>query len=82
MKGTNALLIIILVALCGSMYMSYTNYQQMQVLRQENATLWVKLDSVQQIVNKKPVQQKAAPAPEAGRSDEPPQFPCHCAEPH
>lgn len=63
MKGTNALLIIILVALCGSMYMSYTNYQQMQVLRQENATLWVKLDSVQQIVNKKPVQQKAAPAP-------------------
>ena len=63
MKGTNALLIIILVTLCGSMYMSYTNYRQMQVLRQENATLWVKLDSVQQIVNKKPVQQKAAPAP-------------------
>lgn len=63
MKGTNALLIIILVALCGSMYMSYTNYRQMQVLRQENATLWVKLDSVQQIVNKKPVQQRAAPAP-------------------
>ena len=63
MKGTTALLIIILVALCGSMYMSYTNYRQMQVLRQENATLWVKLDSVQQIVNKNPVQQKAAPAP-------------------
>ena len=62
MKGSTALLIIILVALSGSMYMSYTNYQQLQLLRQENATLWVKLDSVQQIVNKKPVKQKAAPA--------------------
>jgi hypothetical protein len=36
--------------------------QQIQLLRQENSTLWVKLDSVQQIVNKKPVKQKAAPA--------------------
>ena len=62
MKGNTALLIIILVALCGSMYMSYTNFQQIQLLRQENPTLWVKLDSVQQIVNKKPVKQKAAPA--------------------
>ena len=62
MKGNTALLIIILVALCGSMYMSYTNFQQIQMLRQENTTLWVKLDSVQQIVNKKPVKQKAAPA--------------------
>lgn len=62
MKVNTALLIIILVALCGSMYMSYTNFQQIQLLRQENTTLWVKLDSVQQIVNKKPVKQKAAPA--------------------
>ena len=35
----------------------------MQLLRQENTTLWVKLDSVQQIVNKKPIRQKAASAP-------------------
>ena len=62
MKGNTALLIIILVATCGSMYMSYTNFQQIQMLRQENTTLWVKLDSVQQIVNKKPIKQKAAPA--------------------
>lgn len=32
------------------------------MLRQENSMLWEKLDSVQQIVNKKPVKQKAAPA--------------------
>lgn len=62
MKANTALLIIILVALAGSLYMSYTNLQQIQILRQENTTLWVKLDSVQQIVNKKPVKQKAAPA--------------------
>ena len=62
MKGNTALLIIILLALGGSLYLSYTNFQQIQLLRQENTTLWVKLDSVQQIVNKKPVKQKAAPA--------------------
>ena len=62
MKGNTALLIIILVALGGSIFLSYTNFQQIQLLRQENTTLWVKLDSVQQIVNKKPVKQKSAPA--------------------
>ena len=62
MKGNTALLIIILVALGGSIFLSYTNFQQIQLLRQENTALWVKLDSVQQIVNKKPVKQKAAPA--------------------
>ena len=65
MKGNTALLIIILVALGGSLYLSYSNLQQIQLLRQENTTLWVKLDSVQQIVNKKPVKQKAAPAPQS-----------------
>lgn len=61
MKGSTALLILILLALCGSLFLSYSNFQQIQLLRQENTTLWVKLDSVQQIVNKKPVKQKAAP---------------------
>ncbi len=62
MKGNTALLIIILVALGVSLYMSYSNLQQVHMLRQENSMLWEKLDSVQQIVNKKPVKQKAAPA--------------------
>ena len=62
MKGNTALLIIILVALGASLYLSYSNLQQVNLLRQENAVLWEKLDSVQQIVNKKPVKQKAAPA--------------------
>lgn len=62
MKGNTALLIIILVAFGASLYMSYSNLQQVHMLRQENSMLWEKLDSVQQIVNKKPVKQKAAPA--------------------
>ena len=62
MKGNTALLIIILVALGASLYMSYSNLQQVHMLRQENSMLWEKLDSVQQIVNKKPVKQKATPA--------------------
>ena len=65
MKGNTVLLIIILLAVGGSLYLSYSNMQQIQLLRQENSTLWVKHDSVQQIVNKKPVKQKAAPAPQS-----------------
>jgi hypothetical protein len=60
MKGNTTLLIVILVALGGSLYISYSNLQQVHLLRQENSMLWEKLDSVQQIVNKKPVKQKAA----------------------
>ena len=62
MKGNTVLLIIILVAIGGSLYMSYSNLQQVHLLRKENSMLWEKLDSIQQIVNKKPVKQKAVPA--------------------
>mgnify|MGYP002516993899 FL=1 len=62
MKGNTALLVLIFIALCGTLFLSYTNFQQIQLLRQENTNLWVKLDSVQQISSKKPVAQKAAPA--------------------
>ena len=65
MKSNTALLIIILVALGASLYLSYSNLQQVHLLRQANTMLWEKLDSVQQIVNKKPVKQKAAPTPQA-----------------
>lgn len=69
MKGNTVLSVIILLVLGGSMYLSYMNIKQVQLLRQENTALWVKLDSVQQIVNKKPVKQKAAPATQsAGRT--------------
>ena len=62
MKGNTALLVLMLIALCGTLFLSYTNFQQLQLLRQENTNLWIKLDSVQWISSKKPVAQKAAPA--------------------
>lgn len=43
-------------------FLSYTNFQQLQLLRQENTNLWIKLDSVQRISSKKPVTQEAASA--------------------
>ena len=66
MKGNTVLLLIILLALGGSLYMSYTNFQQIQLLRQENTTLWVKLDSVQQIVKMKAVKPQPAPKKSTG----------------
>lgn len=65
MKGNTVLVIIILVTIGGSLYLSYSNLQQVHLLRQENTLLWEKLDSVQQIVNKKPVTQKTAPSPQS-----------------
>lgn len=62
MKGNTVLLVLILLMLSGTMFLSYTNFRQIQVLRQENTNLWIKIDSVQQITNKKPVKQKSAPA--------------------
>ena len=42
MKGNTALLVLILIALCGTLFLSYTNFQQLQLLRQENTNLWIK----------------------------------------
>ena len=62
MKGKTVLLVLIAIMLCGTLFLLYTNFQQIQVLRQENTNLWMKVDSVQQICSKKPVKQSAAPA--------------------
>lgn len=61
MKGNTILLILILLSLCGCLVLSHTNFQQIQMLRQENTNLWIKIDSVQQICNKRPQRQTAAP---------------------
>jgi TonB family protein len=60
MKGNTVLLVIIAILLSAILYLSYTNFQQIQVLRQENTNLWEKIDSVQQICSKKPVKQSSA----------------------
>ena len=60
MKGNTVLLVIIAILLSAILYLSYTNFQQIQGLRQENTNLWEKIDSVQQICSKKPVKQSSA----------------------
>ena len=39
MKGNTVLLILMFILLCGSLFLSYTNFRQIQVLRQENTGL-------------------------------------------
>lgn len=63
MKGNTVLLILIFLLLCGTLYLSYTNFQYIQILRLENTNLWVKIDSVQQICNNQPQKQRAATVP-------------------
>lgn len=63
MKGNTLLLAAIAALLCGSLYLSYMNFQQMQQLRQENTDMLMKIDSLQQVFAKAPQVQPAAPAP-------------------
>lgn len=53
MKTNTVLLVLIFLLLCGTLFLSFTNLKQVQLLRQENTCLWMKLDSVQQVCNKK-----------------------------
>lgn len=43
MKANTILLALLTILLTGTFYYSYTGVQQIQVLRQENAHLWLKI---------------------------------------
>lgn len=60
MKTNTVLLVLIFLLLCGTLFLSFTNFKQVQLLRQENTCLWMKLDSVQQVCNKKAAKQASA----------------------
>lgn len=64
MKTNTVLLVLIFLILCGTLFLSFTNFKQVQLLRQENTCLWMKLDSVRQVCNKKAVKQ-ASTAPKS-----------------
>ena len=49
MKGSSALLLITTILLVVVLFLSLTNYKETQIIRQENAILWAKIDSVQQL---------------------------------
>jgi len=71
MKGNTVLLVLITILLCGTLFLSYTNFHEIQVLRQENTNLWEKIDSVQQICSKKPVKQSSAPVAKTASTGSP-----------
>ena len=54
MKANTILLALLTILLTGTFYYSYTGVQQIQVLRQENAHLWLKIDSLQRISYNQP----------------------------
>ena len=49
MKSNTLFLIVISILLLGTLYVSYTNTQQVEALKQENANLHAKIDSVLEI---------------------------------
>ena len=68
MKSNNFLLVLILILLLGTLYVSYTNSQQIQTLRQENANLNTKIDSALQICKELPQQPVTPEADSAPKS--------------
>lgn len=68
MKANTILLIIVSILLCGTLTLSYTNFKQIQLLRQENTCLWTKIDSVQQICSKKASKPAAAKKASTGNA--------------
>lgn len=60
MKSNTLFLIVIFILLLGTLYVSYTNSKQIDTLKQENANLNAKIDSVLQITKEQLPQQPVA----------------------
>ena len=60
MKSNTLLLVIMSVLFLGTLYISYTNSKQIDTLKQENANLNAKIDSVLQITKEQLPQQPMA----------------------
>ena len=60
MKSNTLLLVIMSVLFLGTLYISYTNSKQIDTLKQENANLNAKIDSVLQITKEQLPQQPVA----------------------
>ena len=60
MKSNTLLLVIMSVLFLGTLYISYTNSKQIDTLKQENANLNAKIDSILQITKEQLPQQPVA----------------------
>ena len=67
MKSNTLFLIVISILLLGTLYVSYTNKQQVEALKQENANLHAKIDSVLEISRglspQQPIATETLPSP-------------------
>ena len=67
MKSNTLFLIVISILLLGTLYVSYTNTQQIETLKQENANLHAKIDSVLEISRglspQQPIATETLPSP-------------------
>ena len=67
MKSNTFFLIVISILLLGTLYVSYTNTQQVETLKQENANLHAKIDSVLEISRglspQQPIATETLPSP-------------------
>ena len=67
MKSNTLFLIVISILLLGTLYVSYTNTQQVEALKQENANLHAKIDSVLEISRglspQQPIATETLPSP-------------------
>ena len=68
MNSNNFLLGVISFLLLGTLYLTYKNSQEIQTLRQENADLYLKIDSVLQTSKEQPQQPVATEADSAPQS--------------
>lgn len=67
MKSNTLFLIVISILLLGTLYVSYTNSQQVEALKQENANLHAKIDSLLEISRglspQQPIATETLPSP-------------------
>ena len=68
MNSNNFLLGVISFLLLGTLYLTYKNSQEIQTLRQENADLYLKIDSMLQTCKEQPQQPVATEADSAPQS--------------
>ena len=71
MKGSSALLLITTILLFVVLFLSLTNYKETQIIRQENAILWAKIDSVQQLCEGTPRKTPKTAAKPSNRNSTP-----------
>ena len=71
MKGNTALLLITTILLFVVLFLSLSSYKETQIIRQENAIIWAKIDSVQRLCEGAPRKTQKTAAKPSNRNTTP-----------